>query len=60
MDGPFRITCVKVIDQMAPGVGAYPYYRSGGVGEKFVSFDVISANGKGFRFHVKIYGRSIK
>lgn len=60
MDGPFTITCVKVIDQMAAGAGAYPYYRSGGVGKKFVSFDVVSANGNGFKFHVQIYGRPIK
>lgn len=44
------------MDQMPPGDGAYPHYKSGGVGQNFVAFDVVSAAGAGFKFHVEIYG----
>lgn len=56
MDGPVYITCAKILDQMPSGEGAYPVYKAGGVGHNFVSFDVTSVYGKGFKFHVEIYG----
>lgn len=55
--GPINITCVKILDQMPSGDGAYPSYKSGGVGYNFVTFEVTTVYEKGFKFHVEIYGR---
>lgn len=42
---------------MPSGDGAYPSYKSGGVDHNFVTFEVTTVYGKGFKFHVEIYGR---
>lgn len=56
VDGPIYITCVKILDNMPPGEGAYPSFSDGGVGKNYVSFDVTTVLGKGFKFHVEIFG----
>lgn len=53
--GPHKMACVKILDQMPLGEGAYPVYKTGGVGYTYVSFEVTPAYGKGFKFHVEIY-----
>ncbi|KAK4872198.1 hypothetical protein RN001_016322 [Aquatica leii] len=60
VEGPVYITCVKVLDQVSDGEGAYPTFVEGGVGYNYVVFNVTAAYGKGFDFYVQINGYSLE
>lgn len=51
-----EITCVKIYDE-DPDASAYPIYAAGGVGHNYIEINVMATYGKGFRFHVQIFGR---
>ncbi|CAG9759576.1 unnamed protein product [Ceutorhynchus assimilis] len=55
VEGPVSIKCVNVYDE-DPEMSAYPSYSSGGLGQNFVQFDVLTSFGKGFKFFVQIFG----
>lgn len=55
VDGPVRIACVKIFDEVPNGEGAYPGYVSGGLNYNYVEFNVITPYGKGFHFFVQIF-----
>lgn len=55
VDGPVRIACVKIFDEVPNGEGAYPGFVSGGLNHNFVEFNVITPYGKGFHFFVQIF-----
>lgn len=51
-----QITCVKIYDE-DPDASAYPVYAAGGVGHNYIEINVMTTLGKGFRFHVQIFGK---
>ncbi|KAB0800966.1 hypothetical protein PPYR_05320 [Photinus pyralis] len=59
VEGSVYITCVKVLDQVSDGEGAYPSFVGGGVGHNYVIFNVTAAYGRGFNFYVEIKGYSL-
>ncbi|KAK5639140.1 hypothetical protein RI129_011632 [Pyrocoelia pectoralis] len=60
VEGSVYITCVKVLDQVSDGEGAYPSFVGGGVGHNYVIFNVTAAYGRGFNFYVEIKGYSLE
>ncbi|VEN44526.1 unnamed protein product, partial [Callosobruchus maculatus] len=57
--GPVYITCANIYDQGAEGEESYPTYSSGGVGQNFIEFDVLTQYGKGFKVFAQIFGYRI-
>ncbi|XP_058443202.1 uncharacterized protein LOC131425380 [Malaya genurostris] len=54
IDAPVNITCVKAIDQIQDGTGGSPAYNS--MGTNWAKIDVAGQYGKGFHFHIYVYG----
>lgn len=53
-----NITCVRAIDQIRDGSGGFPAYNS--MGSNWAKIDVAGQYGKGFHFHIYVYGIRIK
>lgn len=56
VNSPVVITCVKVEDQIIDGTGAIPTYHSGGPGYNWIFINVKCKYGKGFHFHIHVFG----
>ncbi|XP_053681873.1 uncharacterized protein LOC128732614 [Sabethes cyaneus] len=54
IDAPVNITCVRAIDQIRDGSGGVPTYNS--MGSNWAKIDVAGQYGKGFHFHIYVYG----
>lgn len=56
VDAPVLISCIKVEDMMPDGDGAQASLNSGGIGSNWVFIDVQGRYGKGFHFHINLFG----
>ncbi|XP_058824924.1 uncharacterized protein LOC131685305 [Topomyia yanbarensis] len=54
IDAPVNITCVRAVDQIQDGTGGIPAYNS--MGTNWAKIDVAGQYGKGFHFHIYVYG----
>ncbi|XP_055586632.1 uncharacterized protein LOC129739234 [Uranotaenia lowii] len=54
IDSPVNISCVRAIDQIQDGSGGIPTFNS--MGTNWAKIDVAGQYGRGFHFHIYVYG----